>query len=90
MELKSILTDDFEHCYICGSQAQQWHHIFNKYDKKRSEKFGLLIPLCARCHMKIHDSDEATNKIIKRTAQMKFELIHSKEEWMKEFGKNYI
>ena len=83
------MTDDFEHCYLCGKQSQQWHHIFNKYDKKRSEKFGLLVPLCAECHMRIHDRDEATNKVLKRTAQIKFEMIYSKELWFSEFKRNY-
>ena len=89
MEIKSILTDDFEHCYLCGRQAEQWHHIFNKYDKKRSERYGLLVPLCAGCHRNIHDRDEATNKVLKRTAQIKFEMIYSKELWFSEFKRNY-
>ena len=90
MELKSIMTKDFEHCFLCGKQAEQWHHVMNKSYKKKSEKYGLLVPLCAKCHAKVHDSDESLNKELKRIAQADFLMEHSYELWIKEFDKNYI
>ena len=90
MELKSIMTKDFEHCFVCGKQAQQWHHVMNKSDKKNSEKYGLLIPVCSKCHAKIHDSDEGLNKEIKKIAQADFMMEHSFAAWMALFGKNYL
>lgn len=89
MELKSIMTDDFEHCFLCGKQAQQIHHVFNKYDKKRSEKYGLLVPLCAICHSNIHDRDEKQNKELKKLAQTLFEQEWGHDKWFDEFGRNY-
>lgn len=91
MELKSIMTDDWEHCFLCGKQAQQIHHVFNKSDKKRSEKFGLLTPLCANCHALVHDEpSQETNKELKKIAQADFMMHYSYAEWMKQFGKNYM
>ena len=90
MEIKSIMTEDFENCFVCGKPAQQWHHVMNKADKKKSEKYGLLIPVCAKCHSRIHDTDEELNKQIKKIAQADFMMEHSFGLWMKEFGKNYI
>lgn len=90
MELKSIITNDWEHCFVCGRQAEQIHHIFNKTDKKRSEKYGLLIPVCHRCHSDIHDRNESLNKQIKKLAQTKFESQYGKELWRTEFKKSYL
>lgn len=84
------MTDDWETCFLCGKQAQQIHHIFNKFDKKRSEKYGLLIPLCAKCHSDIHDRNPKTNKELKRLAQTKFIIQFGEELWWKEFGKSYL
>lgn len=90
MELKSIMTNDFEHCFLCGKEAQQWHHVFNKSDKKRSEKYGLLVPLCAKCHSKVHDTDESLNKELKKVAQNCFIKQHSFSLWVEEFQKSYL
>lgn len=90
MELKSIMTNDFEHCFLCGKEAQQWHHVFNKSDKKRSEKYGLLVPLCAKCHSKVHDTDESLNKELKKLAQNYFLRQYSFSLWVEEFQKSYL
>lgn len=90
MEIKSIMTKDFEHCFLCGKTAQQWHHVMNKSDKKKSEKYGLLVPLCAKCHAKVHDSDEGLNKELKKIAQADFMMEYNYALWIKEFGKNYM
>ena len=63
------MTKDFEHCFLCGKQAEQWHHVMNKSYKKKSEKYGLLVPLCAKCHAKVHDSDESLNKELKKALE---------------------
>ena len=84
------MTDDWETCFVCGRQAQQIHHVMNKADRKKSEKYGLLVPICAECHRKVHDTDEALNKELKKNAQADFMLKYSFALWMKEFGKNYI
>lgn len=90
MEIKSIMTDDYEHCFVCGKEAQQWHHVMNKADKKKSEKYGLLIPVCAKCHSRIHDTDEELNKQIKKIAQADFMKEYTFADWLRIFGKSYL
>lgn len=90
MELKSIMTKDYEHCFVCGKTAQQWHHVMNKSDKKKAEKYGLLIPVCAKCHSEIHDKNNELNYELKKIAQADFLMEHSGSLWLKEFGKNYL
>lgn len=49
-KLKSIITKDLEHCYLCGAPDPQIHHIFNGAMKRKSEKYGLIMPLCMNHH----------------------------------------
>lgn len=102
MELKSIMIkdNDWEHCFWCGKPMHQIHHVMHgtKSNKKKSEKYGLLVPLCYICHSQVHDNskefktlyDENLDRKLKEIAQADFMLHHSYALWMKEFGKNYM
>jgi hypothetical protein len=61
----------------------------NGANKTKSENYGLLLPVCAKCHTKIHDKDDNMKQIRKLT-QRKFETIYPRDLWVKEFGKNYL
>lgn len=87
--MESILTDDMSHCYICGSPREQIHHCMNGANRKKSEKYGLIIPICHECHTKLHDKDDNMLRM-RKIAQRKFEQVHSRGLWMIEFGKNYL
>lgn len=91
MELKSILTTNFDVCYVCGNPRQQIHHIIGAAYRKKSEKYGLLIPICEKCHREVHDSpNQELNRKLKADAESKFLMTYSYETWMKEFHKNYM
>lgn len=50
-KLESAFTDDMFECYECGSY--DWieiHHIFGGCNRKHSEEYGYVLPLCHRCH----------------------------------------
>ena len=90
---KSILTDNWDVCYFCHGPKQHVHHIMNSANKKKSEKYGLLIPVCFKCHAQIHDNStqkELNMLAVRRIGQKKFEELYSRELWMKEFSKNYL
>ena len=87
---KSILTNELDYCIICGRPRTDIHHVINgTANRKKSEAFGLIIPLCRKHHEMIH-----TNQIIdilwKQKAQIQFEKIHGHDMWMKTFHKNYL
>lgn len=91
MELKSIITDNFDVCYVCGKPRQQFHHIMNGAYRKKSEKYGLIVPICEQCHREVHDSpDQELNKKLKAIAQADFMKDHSFAEWLRIFGKSYL
>lgn len=89
MEIKSIITTDLDHCYLCGRPYPQIHHIMNKWAKAKSEEYGLLVPVCYICHAMLHDKEDNMLKM-RQLGQRKFEEIYSRELWIQEFGKNYL
>lgn len=91
----SILTDDLEHCIICGSYPVNKHEIFFGTGKRQlSMKYGLVIPLCLEYHHNqiaqkgIHfDKDLCDYWHIK--GQTAFEEKYPDLDFLKIFGKNY-
>jgi len=81
LNYKSILQEDTEHCYICGAKATEWHHIFNSYNKKNSEKYGAMVRLCHECHNEppngVHHNSEKM-KALQKEAQA---AIAEQEDW---------
>ena len=75
MGYKSIMTDEFDTCYVCGRRACEWHHCMHGADKKLSEIDGLMVPLCRECHSKVHHQGGELDRILKQEAQRSY-LIH--------------
>ena len=93
MKLRSIMTMDFDRCYICG--RYQWieiHHIFGGANRKNSEKYGLVVPLCHWCHNEppdgVHFNKEHRLEL-QAEAQNVFESIESHDKFMRVFGRDY-
>ena len=91
---KSIITDDMHTCMICGTTRNiEVHHcVFGVANKKLSDKYGLVVPLCVDCHRGrkgVHQC-RAVDLKIKQLAQKKFEELYDREKWMQLFGRNYL
>lgn len=85
-----------EICYFChNTKNLHLHHIFfGTANRKKSEKYGMTCYLCA-CHHNLGQKCVHNNKemdmILKQTAQRYFEEnIGTREDFMREFGKNYL
>ena len=87
----SILTNNLNQCYICKSPKNDLHEIFGGCRRQVSMKYGLLIPVCRNCHTRIENSEEIKLKM-KQDAETKWMSYYNKtiEDFIKEFGKNYI
>ncbi len=94
MAKKSVIFEDMEHCMVCGNSCVQVHHIlFGTANRKKSDRYGYVAPLCAEHHTGSHGVH--FNKVIdiylKRLAQNHFEAnIGTRNEFIKEFGKSYL
>ncbi len=88
---KSIVSKDLTICWLCGAPATDMHHIFNGANKKKSEKYGLMMPLCMNCHTGdngVHTIPGRMNEV-KAYGQTMFELYYPEENFRAIFGKNY-
>ena len=69
MRYTSILTDNYDNCFVCGRRATDMHHIFHGADKKLSEELGCMVPLCRECHNKVHHKGGELDRELKEEAQ---------------------
>ena len=81
-------------CEVCGKWLPlEEHHVFGASNRKKSEKYGFTVYLCHDCHNEPPDGVHHNAKNMLRMHQIyqrKFELTHTRAEFMAEFGKNYL
>ena len=90
----SIITNDFESCFLCGSH--NWievHHIFGGANRTKSTKYGLVVPLCHYCHNEppngVHFNKERRT-YLNKLGQEAFEKHNPDLDFLRIFGKNYL
>lgn len=100
--MKSIMQADQDRCYLCeklGAIARIWrgletHHVFGgTANRKLSERYGLKVRLCVGHHREgpyAVQNNRKIDGILKQDAQRAFERDHSREEFMRIFGKNHL
>ncbi len=83
-------------CYLCGRWGQiEMHHVFGGPFRKKSDKYGAVVPLCHECHNEppngVHHNRERA-KILKSRYQkiLMDEQGWDKERFIREFGRSYI
>ena len=94
--MKSILQTEKE-CYITGQTNNlHKHHIyFGNPWRRISEENGFWVYLAGYLHNQsnqgVHGKDgKELDLMLKRHCQMKYEETHSREEFMRLIGKNYL
>lgn len=94
--LTSALTDDMEHCFFTGSPVVERHHIFGGANRKKSEKYGFVVPLRPDLHpngvnFKRTPENLKIDLFLKQEAQLHYEeTIGSREDFRREFGKSWL
>ena len=93
MNSNSILQNE-KRCWFCPCTYDlERHHIFaGVANRKLSEKYGLWVWLCHKHHTGTDGAqyNQEMNRQLKQDAQFAFERKHTRAEWMKIFGKNYL
>lgn len=89
----SVFTDDLEHCIETGSSYVERHHIFpGNPNRNHADEDGYVIPLTPELHRGvdgIHSNNEFDLKW-RRKAQRHYEQAHTREEFIKRYGKSYL
>lgn len=80
----SIITDKLDECYICHRKYEilELHEIFRGRNRQKCMKWGLVVPLCDKCHKKttLH-----RNLKLEQEAKEIFIKKHSEEKFIEEF-----
>ena len=61
------------------------HEVYGGSNRKRSIKYGLVVPLCRICH-----GNEKIIQYLRIKIQKEFEDTRTREEFIKLIGKSYI
>ena len=83
-------------CFLCGRYGPlEKHHIFGAANRKKSEKYGLVVGLCHDCHNEPHRGahhNKDTALYLHQWGQRKAMLEQgwSTYDFIREFGKNYL
>jgi len=93
--MKSIIQTN-KKCFICRTTTNiHEHHIYYGSSKRKiSEKHGFKVYLCY-CHHEgtygVHGKcGEKLNRHLKIMCQKEYEKSHTREQFLKIIGKNYI
>lgn len=91
--MKSILQDN-KQCFICGTTANlECHHVvFGRGLRPVSDKLGLKLWLCSEHHRGNYSPhmNRELDLRLRRFAQSCYEDKHSRAEWMRHIGRNYL
>lgn len=85
----SIITDDLEKCYLCANYSQSLHEVFGGKNRIKSMQYGLVVPLCIKCHRYVEDNESIKLKL-KKEAQLIFISKFDNAIFIKEFGQDYL
>lgn len=95
--LWSIFTDDMNRCIYTGSNVVERNHIFYQMGggmKERCEKYGFIAPLRPDLHPNgvfAGQSAKLVDTELKQRCQRYYEEHYgTREEFMNEFGRNYL
>lgn len=87
-------------CWLCGcngySDPLDKHHIFGGSNRKKSERYGLYVYLCHnKCHIfgrySAHQNKDTMLKLHQHGQRKAMEENEwTTEDFIREFGKNYL
>lgn len=50
MKKNASKITEYDLCIICDRPAEHIHHALSGSDRKKADKYGLVVPLCGSCH----------------------------------------
>ena len=91
----SIITKDLDHCYLCTKNGiknipkDDLHELIEGKNRQVSMKYGLVIPICRKCH-EIVTNDKTLQDKLHKVAQKEFKKHYKTENFVQIFGRNYL
>lgn len=81
-----------DYCRYCGTPYAQTHEVYEGNGRRQlSIKYGMQVKVCNECHrdIQLHPL-QGRDLELKQEFQGKFEETHSREDFVRIFGKNYL
>ena len=92
--LTSVFTDNMDECIFTHTSPVEGHHIFGGPNRKKSEKYGFVVPLRPDLHPNGAHAGQSAAVIdirLKRMAQEYYEKHYgTREYFIMEFGRSYL
>lgn len=86
----SIIYPNLTKCCNCGSKIGiEKNEVFEGAYRQISIRLGMVCPFCKKCHNVFHN-DIMFNLFYKVMFEKEYLKTHSKEEFIKTFGQDYI
>lgn len=85
----SLFTKNMDICFLCGRKKDHLHEVIFGKNRKNSMTYGLVLPLCSKCHKLIH-SDSCLQLEYKRKGQLLFSKAYPDLVFENIFHKNYL
>ena len=86
----TALGYNLDYCALCGRPRENLHEVFfGTANRQKSKDWGMVMPLCQRCHSKVHRNAKLRLKT-QQEAQQKFEAKYGHEAFMEVYKKNYL
>lgn len=81
-----------DRCRYCGTPYAQTHEVFGGSGRRQiSIKYKMQVKLCYMCHLEVTLNPKGKKATeLKIEFQKKFEETHSREEFIRLFGKSYL
>ena len=98
-ERYSILVEDLNHCYFCGSDHVHLHEVIHgTANRKKSKEDGLVLQLCHFHHSEVHSKADLDIRLKQMAEKIWLDIYTYKgkneEDRIKEFidryGINYL
>lgn len=91
----SILQKDLTKCFVCGTCVNIHKHeiYYGSDNRKKSIQHGFYVALCGEHHNLSNKGvhfNKTLDKVLKRACQSEYEKTHSREEFVKIIGRNYL
>lgn len=82
---------EIKECEICGRfrKLEEHHLIFGRGLRQLADKYKLTIKICRECHARLHKNKKLM-EWSKRRGQLEFEKTHTRDEFIKIFGRSYL
>lgn len=76
---------------ICGHPDTEIHHVFMGSRRQMSDRYGLTVPVCRKCHRLIHAApNDGLDLALKEEAQKHFEKQFGHDKFLQAFGKSWL